>query len=263
MSPVAAIVVREFRRFLRQRGRLLSTLARPLLWLFVIGSGFSGIVAVTTGLSYRDYLLPGVIGMVILFSAMLAALSTVYDRELGVVRMMLVAPVRRVTLVMAKVLSSAVLAAAQGWALLLLVPVLGIEMDVGGLALATLGVAASSAALAAIGMLLASRIGSLENFAVVMNFVVFPMFFLSGALYPVERLPDVLRWAAAANPLTYGIDLMKHGLFGAGRGAFGGEIAPELSVLVLAVTTAAATLVAAWGFGREDRFTRVATQQEG
>lgn len=263
LRAVGAIVLREFRRFVRQRGRLLSTVARPLLWLFVVGSGFSGIVATTADLSYRDYLLPGVIGMVILFSAMLAALSTVYDRELGIARMMLVAPVRRVTVVVAKVVSSAVLAAGQGLALFVLVPVLGLGGEGAGLGTAAAGVVGTSFTLAAIGMLLASRIGSLENFAVVMNFVVFPMFFLSGALYPVARLPEVLQVVARANPLTYGVDLLKHGFFGPGRGAFGGEITPWVDLAVLAAWTVGATLLAGWWFGREDRFTRVATSSGG
>ncbi len=255
-EPLLAIVIREFKRFTRQRGRLLSTVARPLLWLFVIGAGFGGIVALPAGRSYQEFLFPGVIGMVMLFSAVLAALSTVYDRELGVMRMLLIAPVTRLMVVLGKLISSAALAAAQGLALLLLLPVLGIPVRLPGLSLTFLGVLMTSLALAGLGMLLASRIRSLENFAAVMNFVVFPIFFLSGALYPVERLPHVLQAAARVNPLTYGIDLLKHGIFGAG-GALGGELAVGLDVAILATTAVLTSVVAAMGFGEEDRITRL------
>ncbi|MFQ5890543.1 MAG: ABC transporter permease [Gemmatimonadota bacterium] len=260
MRAVAAIVGREFRRLLRQRGRLLSSLARPLLWLFIIGSGFSGLVALHSGLSYRDFLLPGVVAMVLLFSSMLAALSTVYDRELGMMRMMLIAPISRLGLVVAKVMSSAAVGAVQGIALLLLVPAFGLEPGAGGLALTLAGVLLTSLTLAAIGMLLASRIGSIENFAVVMNFVLFPMFFLSGGLYPVAQLPSLLRAVALANPLTYGIDVMKHGLFGAGAGAFGGELPLGLDLGALAVAGAAATLLAVRAFSREERLAAMAVR---
>jgi len=257
LAPLSAIVGREFKRFRRQRGRLLSAFARAFIWLFVIGSGFSGIVAASAGLSYRAYLFPGIIGMVILFSAMLAALSTVYDRELGVLRMLLIAPIPRATIVLGKLASSACLAGVEGGCLLLLVPVLGIPVSLAGIGVAIAGIVMTALALAGVGMLLASRMGSIENFAVLMNFVIFPMFFLSGGLYPVERLPVLLQLVAYVNPLTYGIDLMRHGFFG-GQRPFGGELPLLVDAGVLLVSTALTTGVAVVGFEDEDRFAAMA-----
>lgn len=249
------IIWREFKRFWRQRGRLLSTVARPMAWLFLIGSGFSGIVAVNSPYTYRQFMMPGVLGLVILFSAMLTALSTVYDREFGIMRMMLIAPLRRVTLVGAKVISSAVLSIVQAVALLVLLPVLGIHPSTGGIVVALVGITLTSFSIAAVGMWVASLVESLENFAVVMNFVVFPMFFLSGGLYPVRQLPEVLQWAVWFNPLTYGIDMLKHGLLG--EGSFAGEIPLGVDTAVLVGVTLVAGVLAARGFDREGSLSQI------
>jgi len=257
-GPMAAVVEREFRRVGRQRGRLLSTLARPLLWLVVIGSGFAAVLPEQAGVSYHQYLLPGILGMVLLFSTMLSALGTVHDREFGPIRMLLIAPLPRTRLVFAKALAATLVGSAQAMLLLPLLIFLRVPVSPGTLAFAIGAIVLTALALASLGMLIASRIRSLENFAVVMNFVLFPMFFLSGALYPASGLPAYLQPVVRVNPLTYGVDLLKHALLGAsGPAGLGGEYPIALSLLVLAIFSVAALAAAAALFGREEHLGRI------
>lgn len=259
MRPVYGIIVRDLQRLLRQRARVLSGLARPLLWLFIVGSGVGAIAAGADAGDYRRFMLPGVLGMVILFSAMFAALSIVHDREFGVIRLLLIAPVRRSVIVLAKVVSSSLVALTQSAILLVLLPIVGLSPGPGEVVLLLAGMTLSAMALSSLGMLLASRIDSLENFSGVINFVVFPMFFLSGALYPANVLPDALRTLAAVNPLTYGIDLMKHALLRAEPERFGPELTIATDVAALAVTFVVCMGLTVLFFDREARLTRRVT----
>ena len=257
-GALIAVIEREFKRLGRQRGRLLSTLARPLLWLVVIGSGFAAVMPDRAGLSYQQFLLPGIIGMVLLFSTTLSALGTVHDREFGPMRMLLVAPVARSTLVLAKALAATLVGTAQAIVLLPLVALLGLAITFESLPVALGAMLLTAFTLSSLGMLLASRIRSLENFAVVMNFVLFPMFFLSGSLYPASGLPAFLQPAVWINPLTYGVDLLKHALHGPVIGhQFAGEFPVLVSVVVLSAYSVVAIAGAAALFGREEHLSRI------
>jgi len=258
IGAIVAVVVREFLRFLRQRGRLLSTFARPLLWLVVIGSGFERVVPTEGTVSYKQFLLPGIYGMVILFSTMLSALATVHDREFGPIRMLLVAPLPRPVAVVAKTLSSALLGVFQAVLLLPLIWILGLHPPARSL-LELLGALVLCAlALSSLGMLIASRMRSIENFAGVMNFLMFPMFFLSSALYPASSLPGFLQPLVRADPLTYGIDLMRHPLLhGLYPANLGSDYTVRFDILVLAALTVVLFALAALLFGEEDHLARI------
>jgi len=212
-KAIYVIVIREFKRFLRQKSRVIASLARPLLWLFVIGSGFAVIVKGQVGISYNQFILPGIIGMTVLFSSIFSAVSIVWDREFGFLREMLVAPISRFTLVLGRVLSGTLLSLLQALIIMLCIPVLGLRPSILQLLLLIFFVALLSFAMAAMGILIASRMESLEGFSVVMNFIVMPMFFLSGAIYPVKVLPPFMQTLAKFNPFTYGIDALKNILF--------------------------------------------------
>jgi len=208
-GPLSGIVGREFKRAVRQRGRLASTFARPLLWLIAAGTGFSALIS---GGNYETYLLPGIIGMVILFSCLLSALGSVHDRQFGPMRMLLIAPVPRGLVVLGKTLSSTLLGTAFAVVFSVLVVFFDIEVGFHDY-LGFLGACLLCAlALSALGMLAASRIRKLEDFAVAMNFVIFPLFFFSGALYPAGELPGWMQPLVRLNPLTYGVDLMRQTL---------------------------------------------------
>jgi len=265
LRPLYGIVARELTRFLRQRGRLWSSLARPFVWLLLAGSGFAAVFAGSDQLDYRRFMAPGLLGMVVMFGAFLAALSTVVDRDAGVLRLLLVAPLGRGTVALGKVLGAAVLGSAQACLVgLVLVPAVGLRPGALGIALGVAGIVLASLATGALGLALAGTMRSLENFSTVMNFVVFPMLFLSGALYPVGHLRGVLRVLTYLNPLAYGVDLLKHALLAPWRAAgYGGELPVVLDVAALTACAAGCLAAAAILIAREGGVTRTALRDPG
>lgn len=263
-KPIYIIMFREFKRFFRQKGRFFSALARPLLWLFVIGSGFARIVQTPGDFSYEQFIFPGILGMVVLFQAMLSSLSTVYDREFGIVRLMLVAPITKLTVVVGKIASGSLLAVTQGLILLILAPFLDIKIGLVQLLSMAIFLILTAVAISALGMLIATQMNSLENFAGVMNFVIFPMFFLSGGLYPVKLLPSVLQGIVYINPLTYGIDLFKHALLaGIYHTGMGADFPLALDILMLLLFTFGLTSLATVLFNREGRLILLGRKPKG
>jgi ABC-2 type transport system permease protein len=245
-----SIAVRELRRFFRQKSRVWSAFARPLFWLFVVGPGFGRFLPRSDGPSYQQFLFPGVLGIVVLFGSILSALSTVSDRELGSVRAMLIAPIPRSTIVLGKVMGGAFLASLQALLILLLAPLLSLPLGAAQVVSIIGCLLLTSIAIASLGLMLAARIDSLENFSAIMNFVIFPMFFLSGGLYPVKMLPEPLRILVSVNPLTYGIDLFKHVLLNAA------EFSPFLDIAVLLVVSVSAAGAATFLFDKESKLMR-------
>ena len=259
MRPLYGIVMREVIRFLRQRGRLWSSLARPFVWLLLAGTGFAAVFAGSSQLDYRRFMVPGLIGMVVMFGALLASLSTVVDRDAGVLRLLLVAPIDRGAVALGKVLGATVLGTSQAVVVgLVLIPAVGLRPGVGGVLLAAGGIVLGSLAIGALGLALAATMRSLADFSTVMNFVVFPMLFLSGALYPVQRLAGWLRALTYVNPLAYGVDLLKHGLLGPwAASGYGGEWPVSLDVAVLSVCAIVCTTLAGMLIAREGLTSRV------
>ncbi len=260
MRAIAGIVARELLRFLRQRGRLLSSLARPFVWLVFAGAGFATVFSGAAAIDYRRYLAPGLLGMVVMFGSLLAALSTVIDREAGVLRMVLVAPIRRSTVALGKALGATLLGTTQAVVVaVLLLSLLRLWPGPSGLLLGVIAIVLSGLALGALGLVLAATMRSIENFAGVMNFVVFPMLFLSGALYPVRRLGPWLHVLVHVNPLAYGVDLLKHALLGEWTDAgYGGEMPVALDVAALLAFAVVGLVLAAALLGREGGVTRTA-----
>ncbi|HEX7043500.1 MAG TPA: ABC transporter permease [Burkholderiales bacterium] len=250
LRPVYAVMEREVLRLLRQRARLAAALARPLVWLLVIGAGFGALYDPAGRAAYQQFLVPGVVGMTLLFGAMLAALGTVHDKEFGVMRMLVMAPLPHAWIVIAKLLAAALVAALQALVLLAALAALGYLAAGAAPLLLAAALAATAFACAAIGMLVAAFSRTLENFAAVMNFVIFPVFFLSGSLYPVQALPAGLRAAAMLNPYTYGVDLLRHAL-PAGAAGLGTDFGIGRDLAVLALFTVCATALACWRFSRE------------
>jgi len=251
LRPFYAVLERELVRMIRQRTRLVAAMVRPLIWLLVIGGGFNSVVGRTHGLNYQDFLIPGVLGMTTLFGAMLAALTTVYDKESGVMRMMIVAPLPHAWIVLAKMVSAALAAIVQALMLLVLLLLLGHFGKNTDWALLAAAVAAASFACAGIGMVTASFSRTLDNFAATMNFVIFPVFFLSGSLYPVQSLPVVLKRAATINPYTYGVDFLKHAILPASVPT---DFSVALDIAVLAGFSIVALAVASWRFSQESAY---------
>lgn len=246
-----AIIRREVVRLVRQRGRLVSALVRPLIWLLIIGSGVEAMLGHTGSVGYKQFLVPGLLGMVLLFGAMLAALSLVYDKESGVMRMLLIAPLPRAWIVIARTVSAAVAAIIQGLLLMLVLLPLGYFPQHISTWLFAAALVAASLTCASLGMLIAVWSKTLDNFAVIMNFVIFPMFFMSGALYPLEHLPSSLRLIGMLNPFSYAVDLMKHALGVLPGGPLGADFDIATDAWVLLGFIIVATFIAVARFSQD------------
>ena len=217
-----AIVKREAIRFVSQRGRLIASLVRPLLWLLVFAAGFRAALGSSitqpyeTLITYEIYIVPGLCGMIQLFNGMQSSLSLVYDREMGSMRLLLTSPMPRWWLLVSKLLAGALSSIIQVYAFLAVAALFGIAFPVSGYILAFPVLLLNGLMLGSLGLLLSSKIKQLEDFAGVMNFVIFPMFFLSTALYPLSKLAEssvLLRDFSAWNPFTHAVELLRFSLY--------------------------------------------------
>ncbi len=205
---------RDLIRFATDRMRIATMLVQPLLFLFVLGAGLQTLAAASTGgVELKTFIFPGILCMALVFSAMFNAISLVMDRELGFLREMLVAPVRRSSIVVGKCLGGATVASLQGAILLALAGFVDVPYDP-VLLLGLFGLMLLIAfAVTAFGVMVAVRVKQIQTFTTVMQMLVMPLFFLSGALYPVAGLPAWLRVLTRLNPLTYAVDAMRRLVF--------------------------------------------------
>jgi ABC-2 type transport system permease protein len=246
-STIYGIVARDLVRATRQTSRLLGGLARPFKWLLLVGTGYNAIARLEGGLSYQAFVFPGVVVMASLFGAMLTAIATVYDREFGMLRLMLASPAGVPAVLVGRAVAAAAIGFTQGAIVLLFAPLVA-PASASALLVGCGALILSSACSAMLGLLVATRLTSVENFAGVINVVLFPLLFVSGALYPTSGMPAVLRALARVNPVTYQVDLMRHAFhqpveFSATRG-----------VLALVATTIVAFGLTALLFDPEQRF---------
>ena len=244
-----AVVGREINRFLRQPSRLGSALVRPLLWFVVFSAGFSNVFGVAivppyeTYIEYKAYMVPGLLGMVALFNGMQSSLSMVYDREMGVMRLLLTAPLARGWLLAFKLLAGTCLSVLQMAVFLLIAALFGVDIPLATLPGLLLAMVCAATLLAALGLMLSVYVRQLENFAGTMNFVIFPMFFISSALYPLWKLEESGAWwllkIAQFNPFTYAVESIRY--------ASVGQFDP-LSWAVVLGCTVVFFVLALWGY---------------
>jgi ABC-2 type transport system permease protein len=239
-----AVVGRDTIRFFMQTSRLISALVRPLLWLMVFAAGFQNVLGVSITppyenyITYDVYMLPGLTGMVLLFQGMQSSLSLVFDREVGLLRLLLTAPFPRAYLLFIKLVAGTVLAVIQALVFLLIAKLFGI--DVPNLAFLTLPPALflGGFSLAALGLLLSVYVRRLENYAGAMNFVIFPSFFFSTALYPLWKIAEsgaiwIVR-IAEINPFTSVVEMIRFAIYG--------EVNPRAIAITLVVGAVAFAL---------------------
>jgi ABC-2 type transport system permease protein len=213
MLGVYAVWWREFKVFQREKSRVVSSIVQPLMWLFLFGSGVGASVDVS-GVNYQDYIYPGVLAMSVLFGSVFFGLYIVWDRKLDVLKAMLVAPVSRLSIFFGKVLGGCTDITLQVL-ILFLFSFLFPSINPWGIPMALLILFITSIAMVSLGLAVGSLFESLEGFQVVSTFLVFPLFFLSGALFPVnDRLPGWLQGAVKLNPLTYTVDGVRGALLG-------------------------------------------------
>ena len=242
------ITTREWLRFLNQRGRFFSALVRPLVWLAIFATGFHFVLGVSiippyeTYIPYEVYIAPGLIAMILLFNGMLISLSMVYDREMGSMRILMVSPLPRWFLLTAKLLAGVVLSVLQAYAFLVIALLWDIVPPWYGYITVLPALVLAGLMMGALGLLLSSAIRQLENFASVMNFVIFPMFFASSALYPLWRVKEGSLWVyyvCEASPFTHAVELIRFALYG--------RLEP-VSAVVLVATTAIFLTLAVYGY---------------
>jgi ABC-2 type transport system permease protein len=222
--PLAGIIGREVLRFLHQRERFLAALVRPLVWLVVFAAGFRAVLGISiqppyeTYITYDVYIVPGLIGMIQLFNGMQSSLSMVYDREMGSMRVLLTTPSPRWFLLVSKLFAGVVVSILQVYAFLGVAALFGIVFPAIGYVAVLPILVVTGLMLGAVGMFISSAIRQLENFAGVMNFVIFPVFFLSSALYPLWRMREssvTLYWICTLNPFTHAVEAIRFALYGA------------------------------------------------
>ena len=221
LNALAAIVLREALRFVQQRGRFVAALVRPLVWLVVFAAGFRAALGLSitppylTYIQYETYIVPGLCGMIMLFNGMQSSLSLVYDREMGSMRLLLTTPLPRWWLLVSRLLASTLISIAQVYTFLFVADLYGIRWPGLGYLTVLPALVLAGLMLGALGLALSSLIRQLENFAGVMNFVIFPMFFLSSALYPLWKMAEsseLLYWLCAVNPFTHAVEMIRFAL---------------------------------------------------
>jgi ABC-2 type transport system permease protein len=212
----------------------------------------SALIRPQAGFSYLHFIFPGMIGMTILFSSIFSSISIVWDREFGFMKEMLVAPISRVSIVIGKAISGTFISVAQAVIILALIPFLGIHITfMQFLEVVAVSVLVSFC-ITSLGILIAARLTSFDGFNIIMNFLVMPMLFLSGAMYPVTSMPPVLRHLTQINPLTYGIDAFKHVLLRDGAPPLGPEFPLSLDLLVVTAISVVMLTLAALSFRKKE-----------
>lgn len=222
LVALRAIVFREALRFINQRSRFVAALVRPLVWLVVFAAGFRAALGLSiippyqTYITYEVYIVPGLCGMIQLFNGMQSSLSLVYDREMGSMRLLLTSPLPRWWLLFSKLLAGVAVSILQVYVFLAIAAAFGIVMPLMGYLYVLPALLISGLMLGALGLLISSTIRQLENFAGVMNFVIFPMFFMSSALYPLWKMAEsslLLRNICAVNPFTHAVEFIRFALY--------------------------------------------------
>ena len=245
MSAIYILWVRQLKRYIRARSRIVASLGQPLLFLLGLGFGFGPIFQRAGQGNYIQFLAPGVIAMTILFTSVFAGIELIWDRQFGFLKETLVAPVPRILIMIGRTLGGATVAMIQGLIVVAICVAAGFRVHtVGGLPLAFVFMALTALLFTALGTALASLLEDFQGFQLIMNFLVMPIFFLSGALFPLTNVPTTLNVIATLDPLSYGVDGLRTALSGVAH--FGA--ATDLAVL--SVATAAALALGSYLFSR-------------
>ena len=259
LRGIYTIWYRDILRFWHDKMRLVGSITLPLLFLFVFGSGLSNRMGfLSSGIDFSQFIFPGIIGMSVLMSSFMAGVSVVWDREFGFLKEVLVAPISRASVAVGKTLGATTVALLQGSIILLFAPLIGVSLSIWTvLALLPL-MFLLAASMGSLGILLATRIRSMEAFQAVMQMLMFPMVFLSGVFFPVQGLPVWMNVLVKLNPATYGIAPIRQVILGApsdspfGISVLGHTMLLWENVAVLAAFGVAMIFLAMWSFGNQE-----------
>jgi ABC-2 type transport system permease protein len=212
MNDLGAVFVlwkRDLLRYWYDKARMITSLGQPILYLFVFGTALSPSFKGEAGVNFQTFIFPGIIAMVVLFSSVFSAMSIVWDREFGFLKEVLVAPISRTSIVIGKALGGSTVAMIQATLMLVLAPLIGAKLSI-PVIMASLGIMFLLAfAITSLGIVIAARMKEMEGFQMIMNFLIMPLFFLSGALFPLDKLPAWLKVLTSIDPLTYGVDALR------------------------------------------------------
>lgn len=256
-SAIYTLWKRELVRYIRDRARIFSTFIQPLMFLAIFGLGLRSTLAQGNfGIDFIKFMYPGIIAMSVMGIAFFSTVSTVWDREFGFLKEILVAPVPRVAIVVGKILGAMTIASVQALILLILAPFIGVSINIFVIVELFLFFLILSFAISGIGLLIASLMKTTESFGVVMQVLIFPMFFLSGAFFPLTSIPGWMAVLSRVNPLTYGVDAARQILLGPQTPSV---VLQKLSlypihidILALLVISAITVSAAVWAFNRRD-----------
>jgi len=222
LTKIYALWLREFKVFMREKSRLVASTFTPILWLFVIGSGLGAANPSTVpGVDYQLFIFPGIVAMSIIFSSVFFGSYIIWDRKFDFLKSVMVAPVSRGSVFVGKTLGGMTTSLIQAAILLAIGAAIGIPFTPLSLVQVVATILLMSFGLTSLGLALGSYMYSLEGFQMIVSFVVFPLFFLSGALFPLDNLPGWLGILTAADPATYGVDALRHAMLGVGSNSIG------------------------------------------
>ena len=214
MNTIYILWLRQLKKYFRSKQRIFASLAQPLLFLFAFGYGFSSIYAKASGGNYIQFLAPGIIAMSVLFTAVFSGIEIIWDKQFGFLKETLVAPTSRFNIMFGRTLGGATVAMIQGMIVLIITFIFGFRPLLGGVILALIFMFLTALLFTALGTAIASKLDDMQGFPLIMNFLVMPLFFLSGALFPIAGLPKIFGDLVKLNPLSYAIDGIRGALIG-------------------------------------------------
>jgi len=245
MRTIYILWLRQLKRFIRKRASLVGALGQPLIFLIAFGFGLSPIFARAGAGNYIQFIAPGIIAMTVLFTSIFTGVEIIWDKQFGFLKETFVAPVSRFEILLGKTLGGATVAAIQGTLVFLITLLVGFRpVSLMMLPLAFLFLVIIAVLFSALGTAIAARLDDMQGFPLIINFVIQPLFYLSGALFPVQGLPKILDFITKINPLSYGIDGMRYAL--SGTSAF----SPVLSLSVLLVVMVGIILIGMYQFSK-------------
>ncbi|HEV3115863.1 MAG TPA: ABC transporter permease [Gemmataceae bacterium] len=225
LRVIYIIWLREFKAFMREKGRIIGMIGQPLLYLLIVGQGIASGMSLNraAGFDYLKYIYPGILGMSVLFTSVFSALSIIWDREFGFLKEVLVAPVPRWSVAMGKICGGATIAMMQSAILIALAPFVGVKLSVLVVLELLLLCFLISFAVTSLGVLIAARMRSMQGFQMLMNFLIMPIYFLSGAMFPVASAPRWMQVLMTIDPLTYGVDALRNVIYSETTAEVGGS----------------------------------------
>ena len=245
MKEIYILWLRQIKRYLRSRSRIIASLGQPLLFLVALGFGFGPIYQKAGGGNYLEFLAPGIISMSILFTAVFSGIEIIWDRQFGFLKETLVAPISRLNIMIGRTLGGATVALLQGVIVFLISILIGFRpANLALFPLALLFMFLIALFFTALGTAIASVLEDMQGFQLIMNFLVMPLFFLSGALFPLQGLPKTLRLIASVNPLSYGVDGLRGTLVN------GAHFGLPTDLLVLSVITIVVLAIGSYLFSK-------------